>query len=853
MTKIILCAFSYVALVFVYQLEARGIGMSQTIELNNGWEFRQSDETAWKKATVPGCVHLDLMQNGIIKDPFYRANEKDVQWIENKDWEYRTTFKADENLLANERIELDFRGLDTYADVYLNDKLILKADNMFVAWTVDVKANLKAGNNTLRIYFHSPINRVMQQYESSPIRYPASNDVGEKKVSIFTRKAPYHYGWDWGPRTVTSGIWRPVYLRAWSKAQIKDVWFKQKSLTALKAVLEIELEIDSTQDGNFSVEITSPTKEFRTVIQPAKLKTGTNKVNVPLTILKPQRWWSNGLGEQKLYGFNIEIKNENAVIDSKQKRFGLRTLEVVNRPDADGESFYVKLNGRKVFMKGANYIPSDSFLPRVTPQKYRQTFEDMKAAYFNMVRVWGGGIYEDDFFYDLADEYGILIWQDFMFACSLYPSDEKFLNLVSQEADYNIKRLRNHASLALWCGNNEIDVAWKNWGWQSGLKDEQKQFLVEGYDKIFRGLLPNKIKEHDSQRFYMHTSPLSNWGSLQEFNYADNHFWGVWHGEWSFEEFNTYVPRFMSEYGFQSFPDMNTIKRFALTEDWDIESDVMKVHQKAGKGNGLIKRYMDNHYRPPKDFASFVYLSQLLQAEGIKIAIEAHRRNMPFCMGTLYWQLNDCWSAVSWSSIDYYGRWKALHYFVRKAYEPILVSPYLNYDHLKVFLISDKTKPVSATLKLELMDFTGKQLWSYSMKTFVMPNTSKTYYAVDLPVISENLKREEVVLSIKLEDAKKETVAQTLEYFASPKDLNLPQPKISFDVQNKNGASELKLKTDVLAKNIYLDFEADTESFFSDNFFDLTPNEERTIKIKTPQTLEEIKRRLKIKTLVDSY
>jgi len=848
MIKLLLFALVFFALFSVNQT------MAQTIELNSGaWEFRQTDETSWRKATVPGCVHLDLMRNGVIKDPFYRANEREVQWIENKDWEYRTTFNVDEKLLRSERVELDFLGLDTYADVYLNDKPILKTDNMFVAWTVDVKAFLKAGENRLRIYFHSPINYVMERYETSSIRYPASNDVGEKKVSILTRKAPYHYGWDWGPRTVTSGIWRPVYLRAWSKAKIQDVWFKQKSLTELKALLDVELEIESTQDANFSVEITNPKNEFKTIAQPVKLKTGKNKINVPISILKPQRWYPNGLGKQKLYDFQIKIKNSEGVIDTKQKRFGLRSLEIVNKPDKDGESFFVKVNGHAVFMKGANYIPSDSFLSRVTQQKYRQTFEDMKGANFNMVRMWGGGVYEDDIFYDLADEYGILIWQDFMFACSLYPSDEKFLKSVAQEADYNIKRLRNHASLALWCGNNEVDQAWKHWGWQKEFNEEQRKELAQGYDKIFRQLLSDKVKEHDPERFYMHTSPLSGWGSLKEFSYADNHFWGVWHGERPFEDFNTYVPRFMSEYGFQSFPDMNTIERFALREDWDIESDVMKVHQKAGKGNGLIKRYMDDHYRPPKDFASFVYLSQLLQAEGIKIAIEAHRRNMPFCMGTLYWQLNDCWSAVSWSSIDYYGRWKALHYFVKKAYEPVLIAPHVYYNDMKIYLVSDKHNAISGTLKFELIDFSGRQIWSHSMKAIITPNTSELYYRVELPEILGDLNREDVVLLVKLENAKKETISQTLQYLAPQKKLDLPQPKIAFDVQPKNGAFELRLKTDVLAKNIYLDFEGDTESFFSDNFFDLLPNEVKTVRVKTKLTLEEIKKRLKMKTLIDSY
>jgi beta-mannosidase len=852
MNKTIMRALLFIALLFVSHAYAKEDMMSQTIELNAAWEFKQADEASWKKANVPGCVHLDLMRNGAIEDPFYRANEKRLQWIENKDWEYRAVFKATNELLAHERIELDFRGLDTYADVYLNDKLILKADNMFVAWTVEVKSVLKAGDNTLRVFFHSPIKHVMPQYEASPVEYPASNDVGEVKVSVYTRKAPYHYGWDWGPRFVTSGIWRPIYLRAWSKAQIRGSWIKQESLTDLKAALDVELEIESTQDGDFSVEIKSPANEFKPIAQTVKLKSGLNKINIPLAILAPKRWWPNGLGEQKLYGIQISLKNGASAIDSKRERVGLRDLEVVNKPDKDGESFFVKVNGRAVFMKGANYIPSDSFLTRVTPERYRRMFEDMKSANFNMVRIWGGGIYEEDLFYDLADQYGILLWHDFMFACSLYPAEDAFLKRVEHEAEYNIKRLRNHASLALWCGNNEIDVAWKNWGWQRGLSSEQKQMLAQGYDKIFRSLLPDKVKRLDPQRFYAHTSPLNN-ATPTDIHLGDSHFWGVWHAELPFSEYNKYISRFMSEYGFQSFPDIKTMERFALREDWNIESDVLKLRQKSGRGNGIIKKYMEAHYRAPKDFPSFLYLSQLLQAEGIKVGIEAHRRNMPFCMGTLYWQFNDCWPAISWSGIDYYGRWKALHYFAKKVYEPVLIAPYVDGDEMKIYIVSDARRDTAGVLSLELFDFKGKSLWKHSLTTTISANTSKTYYAVNLPATLENLNREEVFLSIKL-DVGKATVSQSVQYFAQPKNLRLVQPNISFNAQQaKSGGIELKLKTDVLAKNIYLDFEGDTTNFFSDNFFDVLPNEERIVKVKTKLSPEEIKKRLKIKTLVDSY
>ncbi len=819
----------------------------QLKELNSGWEFRRADENIWRKATVPGTVHTDLLAHKLIPDPFAGANEKGLQWIDKKDWEYRTTFDIPAGIFANDAIALDFTGLDTYAEVYLNDSLILRAQNMFVGKEVAVKSIARQQGNTLRILFHSPIMHDMPKFMQDRLVYPAGNDASDIPLSVHARKAPYHYGWDWGPRYVTSGIWRPVYLRGWNKAQLKDAWIKQQQLTDAAASLEASLTVDVQQAGAYTAIVQSGNKAFAAQKLQTTLQAGKQTINIPFNIRQPKRWWPNGLGEAYLYPVTISILHGKDTLQQLTRRIGLRTVEVVNAPDNEGTSFFLKVNGKPVFMKGTNYIPSDNFLPRVTDDRYRKMFHDMAISHFNMVRIWGGGIYENDIFYDLADEKGILVWQDFMFACTLYPSDPAFLAQVKEETAYNIRRLRNHPSLTLWCGNNEIAVAIKNWGWKDGYAytDAQWASLLKGYETLFQELLRDEVKEHDPSRFYLPSSPISNWGRTEDFRNGDNHYWGVWHGmEW-FEAFTTHVPRFMSEFGFQSFPDIHTVRRFADTTQWDIHSFVMQSHQKSfTRGNAAIQTYMDHYYHRPKNFPGFLYMSQVLQAEGMKIGMEAHRRNMPFCMGTLYWQFNDTWPGASWSGIDYYGRWKALQYFVQKAYVPVLVSIAAEEGQVRAYVVNDLMKDEKARLELTLMDLEGKVIKRIEEKVLAKSNTSDVAWRMDKDAVLQGADPRKVILYAKLVN-ESQTLSENVFYFVAPRELDLPVADIRIEVKEAGGKKLVTVSSAKLAKNIWLLLDRDDKSHFSDNYFDLLPGMSRTVELETSLSLEAVKSELK--------
>ncbi|HVI49492.1 MAG TPA: glycoside hydrolase family 2 protein [Chitinophaga sp.] len=826
--------------------------------LTSGWEFARVDEGIWRPATVPGTVHTDLLALKLIPDPFAGTNEKAVQWIDKKDWQYRRKWSMTAADLNYDVIELDFKGLDTYADVYLNDHLILQSHNMFTEHVINVKSFLVAGNNELRIVFRSPVKADMPAFLKDSVIYPAGNDASDIPLSIYARKAPYHYGWDWGPRLVTSGIWRPVYLHKWNKAVIRGVWYQQQQLNNEKAELNAKVTLESFTVGSYSVRIRNGQAILANM--PVTLQAGKNTVDVPFRIKSPQRWWPNGLGPQTGYNLQAELVNNKEAIAQHQQFVGLRTIEVINKPDSLGESFYVKVNGIPVFMKGANYIPQDNFLPRVSQQQYERLFGDMHTSNFNMVRVWGGGIYEDDKFYELADKNGILVWQDFMFACTLYPSDGAFLENVKQEVADNMIRLRNHPSLALWCGNNEIAVAINNWGWQSGYAYTQLQWdhLLKGYDRLFKELLPQLVQSYDPGRFYFPSSPISNWGKKEDFTKGDNHYWGVWHGmEW-FEAFNTHIPRFMSEYGFQSFPGMETINTFAAKEDYDIFSNVMQAHQKSpAKGNTAIKTYMLHYYKAPKDFPSFVYLSQVLQAEGMKMAIAAHRRAMPYCMGTLYWQLNDCWPGPSWSGRDYHGRWKALQYYASEAFRPRLVSSVIEEGKLCTYVVSDELKDRTADLILTAVDMQGKQLYRQELKNITIPaNTSRKFYSTDTSAILQGKDAATVIYYAQLRIDNKDA-ERDIFYFAPAKDMNLEMPQIRFTFgkqQQKEGEVLVTITSDRLARNVYLQLEgAAAAERPEENYFDLLPGETKTVRLLTGRNPEEIRAALKITSLVDSY
>lgn len=812
---------------------------SAMIELKDNWTFRQANKGNWMPATVPGTVHTDLMQNGKIPDPYFRMQEEEVQWVDKADWEYICRFTIEEDFLNFEAITLECLGLDTYADVYINGQLVLLADNFFVAYEKEVKPLLKVGENQLRIFFHSPITVGLQALSKHKYGLPATNDqserggLGDKKVSVFLRKPGYHFGWDWGPRLVSSGIYRPIRLMGWNKARLTDVYFQQDSLSDEKAKLTARCEVESLVEHEGLIEIFQG--DTLLGMQEVALLKGKNEFHIPLEIYDPIRWWTHDLGKPHLYKLSARLSYQRKPINELSRKIGLRTIKIVQTPDENkkGSSFYFELNGRPVFAKGANYIPNDLFIPRVSDERYQNLIQSTVDANMNMLRVWGGGFYENDIFYELCNEQGMLVWQDFMFACSMYPGDPEFLRNVEEEAVYNVKRLRNHPCLAIWCGNNEIDVAWSQynefmgWGWKQLYTMAQRREIWQTYDTIFHKLLPTVVGAHHPGMFYWPSSPYNVPGKHANSHTpnGDIHYWGVWHSEHPFSAYYDNIGRFMSEYGFQSFPEFKTVKTYALPEDWNIESPVMAAHQRSGIGNLRIRSYMQQNYRVPANFEHFLYVGQLLQAEGIKMAIEAHRASMPYCMGSLYWQINDVWPVASWSGMDYYQRWKAMHYFIKKAFEPTITAALVRDGKLRLSVISDELGERAGELRLRLIDFNGETLWEKDTSIQMPQNTAIHALELLLTEICDSNTARKTVLLVDLY-SQDQHISHSPVYLASAKVLELPiAPAIEKQVLPSKEGFLIRLRASQLAKNVFLDFGDEVDGFFSDNYFDLLPGE----------------------------
>ena len=830
----------------------------ERIPIDQGWEFRQAGQPSWKPASVPGCVHTDLLEQEIIEDPFYRLNEKSQQWIGQSDWEYRTSFEVQKDLLENDSLQLVFHGLDTYADVYLNGSLVLSTDNMFRTWKLDCKEHLHAGKNHLRVFFHNVFKVNLPKYEAAPFELKAfrNNDQAKIKLNMYSRKAGFHYGWDWGPRLITCGVWRPVELHAWDHAELEDVFFVQEEVSARVANITARIQVNSTTAQEAELTISSDDTLLAT--RKASLDEGSKMVNVEFEIKDPELWWTNGLGEHHLYELKTELKLGGEKVAEKITSIGIRELEVVREPDDAGKSMYVKLNGVPIFIKGANYIPQDSFQSRVTTEKYEYIVQAAGDANMNMLRVWGGGIYEEDLFYDLCDQNGILVWQDIMFACAMYPADEEFLANVRQEVIDNASRLRNHPSLAMYCGNNEVEISWHEWGWKELFSEAEQQAYDHGLRKLFYTTIPEALNEVDPTRYYHPTSPGTGYLG-KPYAEGDAHYWGVWHGKEPFEEYENKVARFMSEYGFQSYPELSTVEKYTLPEDRFLESDVMHSHQRSmadeGKdidyGNRLINHYLDLYFRKPKDFESHLYATQLLQAFGVQWAIEAHRRNMPHCMGTLYWQINDCWPVASWSSIDYFGRWKALHYAVKRAYEDVLISTVQKGEQVEIHLVSDKQHNLTnAVLELQALDFTGKELWQGDWKVDLERNSSAMVGTIELGrTIDSDPKSTVLVLELKHDGR---TIANQIHKFVYPRDLKLRKPDISKTVRRTDDGYEIVLKTSCFASHVCLGT-SDAAGLLSENFFDMVPGREYRVQLGTNSEYSDPDRAIWVKTLYDSY
>lgn len=819
------------------------------IPLVENWSFRAADSLGtsapvveWMEATVPGVVHTDLMKNGVIGEPFASTAEPTLQWIEHKEWHYQTNFALEDSFFDNEVQQLVFKGLDTYAEVFLNDSLVLRSDNMFLEWRVDVKNIAKAGDNHLLIKFLPAYEEGLKDAKKYAVKFPADNDKGEVKTSVFTRKAPYHFGWDWGPRYVTCGVWRPVSIESWGHARIDNVQFVQKSQSAEVAEFDANITLQSATAEEEVALIVCDSVGNIYANQTVNLTVGENRFTTPFSIKNPKLWWPRGTGEANLYPTHVIVANRcyDKKYDSYSANIGIRTIKLIQTPDSVGEgvSFYFEVNGEPVFAKGANYIPQDVFLPRVSKEKYEAFIDVCTQSNYNMIRIWGGGIYEEDYFYDLCDRNGLMVWQDFIFGCSLYPWDSTFLKNVEKEAVYNVRRLRNHPSIAIWCGNNEITELWHHWGYQKayGWNQATQDSVYAGMQKLFYGLLPDVLAKEDTSRFYHPSSPLYGRGNPKSQIEGDVHYWGVFHDEEPFSTYKDKPGRFSNEYGFMSLACYDTYREYFTDEELYLYSPAMVIHQKNPKGYRVMEEYMVRDLPLLKDnLRTYIYLTQLLQAEGIKIAMEGHRQKRPFTMGSLYWQVNDCWPVASWSSMDSEMRFKALQYYARNSFAPTALSfeAIDSTSQVKLWGVTDELETKTGNVKLSLIDFDGKVLWTEQLALNIPRNgNQQIMHSTAAELLKGASPRTVALVAETVVDGKP---LRAIHYFTQFKNLKLPKADFTVDyVKGENGRVTANIKANKLLKNVL--FEAEKiQGNASDAYFDMLPGESRTIELQFKQ------------------
>ena len=695
MKKVLYCLFALAVLVGCQQVEKPNV-VAQL--LNQGWTLAGDTLDINMQVDVPSVVQQSLYENGVIPHPYLGTVENQLLWISDHPWDYSLHFDVDKEMLEKQNVELVFEGLDTYAEVKLNGEKLFFADNQFRVWKHEVKDLLKKKANLLEVHFPRYDSTQLALYEQHQPRLPENYAV--------TRKAPYQHGWDWAPKYKNVGIWKPVKLVGWNEARLEDAYIVTQTANAERAELMLHLVVENETDGTYEVGVStgSTTLENR----PLSLSKGRQHTVLPISIDNPQIWWPNEMGEQPLYDFEVCLKKGGKVLDSRKFKSGIRTFEMVDEPDSIGRAFYFKVNGVPFYAKGANYVPEEMIETWINADNTLKLLQMAKDAHFNMLRVWGGGIYPSDDFFNICDSLGILVWEDFMFAGTMYPYDEDFIyKNVRIEAEEQVKRLASHPSLALWCGGNEISEGYYNWGWQKSLNwsEEDDKAIKAGYDRLFENILPQAVAKFDGTRPYWPSSPSKGWGRPESLTEGDVHYWGVWWGELPYEIYREKVGRFNSEYGYQSYPDYQTLLKIAQGEELGKDAEVIAAHQKHARGTRQIDDFIQRYYpdAQPKDFEEYVHLSQLSQAYGMEIAIEAHRTAKPYNMGTLYWQLNDAWPVTSWSSIDYYGRPKVLQERLKTLFAPVLLS--LDQKDFGVFVTSDLLRDINGELTVKVCDF----------------------------------------------------------------------------------------------------------------------------------------------------
>lgn len=793
--------------------------MTEQVNLGGAWRMREADSETWHSAYVPGSVYADLMADGTMPDPFWRENELDAFERMKKDYVYQRTFTVTEAQLAHAHVELVCEGLDTLAHVSLNGREIAFADNMHITWVWDVKEQLHAGENTLEIRFDSPILYCAKKAEEAPGWESSDATPGFRHL----RKAHCMFGWDWGPRLPDAGIWRPIFLRTWDAARLENALMLQAHHDG---VVDVTIRPEIAGESAWAAEITAPDGEV--IIIPE-----TTAAEQVITIEHPQLWWPNGLGKQPLYRVTVRL----AAGDTRVWRIGLRTMTVSREKDEWGEEFCHVVNGMKVFAMGADYIPEDNILARVTPERTRRLLEDCKAANFNAIRVWGGGYYPYDAFYDICDELGLMVWQDLMYACAFYDLTPDFERSIRVETQQNVARLRHHASLALICGNNEMEMFMA--GANSALINHRTwEFVptyphhITDYVKMFEYILPAIVKETAPQTYWWPASPSSggNFDAPNDENRGDNHYWDVWHGEKPFTEYRKFFFRYASEFGFQSFPCLKSVKQFTLPDDRNIFSRVMERHQRNQAANGKILSYLSQTFRYPNSFDDLLYASQLMQAEAIRYGVEHWRRNRGRCMGAIIWQLNDIWPVASWASIDYYGRWKALHYAAKRFFAPVMISaeeegelsqnPKINEYHPAPLEKSFRLNVCNETLR----DVTGEVVWALrtpdgeivrqNQQTLTIPAMSAKWLD-KVDCADASLTGHYVSFAFVVDDV---ALSEGTCIFCAPKHFEFVDPRLTVETRGDT----LVVTSHAYAKQVWLESE-DADLLLDDNAFDMNP------------------------------
>lgn len=825
----------------------------QTCTLNGTWQLSAGHRSLESvDMQIPGTVLSGLFAAGKIKDPFYRTNEDATRALFWKDYVFTRTFDVDEELLAQQHIVLVCEGLDTLAEISINGTFLAKTDNMHRTWKFQAKKLLHPGKNEIQIVFRSVL-RFIEDYPYEAHKKINYIPCGSMKGNQLLRKAHSMFGWDWGPQTIDAGIFRDIYLQGYSHARIEDIRIHQQHAKNVSVQTSITLS-ESVPGQKLCVELSEDGADKP--LQTKLCKTNADGVAaVDFVIENPKLWWPNDYGDQPLYIVRTTLLDEDGTsLESITRRIGLRTLTISQEKDEWGNEFAFCVNGVKIFTRGGNYIPDDCLYTRITEKKLDYILESCRRAHFNCVRVWGGGYYPSDAFYDLCDEKGLIVWQDLMYACNVYDVTDAFAENCRQETYDNVRRLRHHASLGLWCGNNEIESAWDHWG------DFQKEtpYLRADYIRLFEEVLPKAVQEADGETFYWHSSPSSGgcFDNPDDANRGDTHYWDVWHGQKPFTDYRKYFFRFCSEFGFQSFPCAKTVNSFTLEDDRNIFSRVMESHQKNNAANGKMLYYLSENLRYPKDLTHLLYASQVLQGMAIKYGVDHWRRNRGRCMGTLYWQINDDWPAPSWSSIDYFGRWKALHYMAQKFYAPHAVSMTLEDHRCHVYFSNESFETTEYSLTLSIRDLSGNVLETYETK-----GNSPAFSAIETAVVdicSWEDQKDDVFLEAVIH-TKDQKVLKDVETLVPYKYLNLKNPVISTEAEETNDAFILHISSDCFAPFVALDFD-DADVIFSDNFFHLTDKTVQDIIVKKEDILqghfenaEDFRKRLQILSLGTSY